>query len=136
MRPFPSFSAAVLAVLAGCLHPGDAPGEAEPSPAQMPADALVLAGCHGWTAYRTYVAPGPAGPGGDLPPGWEAATAGSPFSVSIDAFRCDRVHIGPFERGPLRLLFESHSNAEFPAACASGLQGTTNLWVLHQVLVD
>jgi hypothetical protein len=43
---------------------------------------------------------------------------------------------GPFERGPVRLLFDAHSRAAVPAACWTGRGTFADLRVLNSLWVD
>jgi hypothetical protein len=54
---------------------------------------------------------------GARPDGWPAAAGRAYTSVLVWALRCQRVSIGPFERGPVHLAFDAHDNARAPASC-------------------
>jgi hypothetical protein len=51
-------------------------------------------------------------------------------------YRCNRVAVGPFERGPVTFVFDTHTNAEFPEECIAGNNPGTTTEVLHIALVD
>lgn len=129
-------AAAFGLLLAGCA--GDGPGTPAPQPAAAPPApaplaGLVLDGCVGWSAFE--VVPAPLHPG-TRPAGWAAPSPGVDASVALLGLACQRMAIGPFERGPVRVLFESHTNAEVPAACAADRDGFVALSVLASVWVE
>ncbi|MEA3190544.1 MAG: hypothetical protein QOD77_1126 [Thermoplasmata archaeon] len=128
---------ALATLAAGCLAPGGGPSAAPTAPPEGPArpapvPGLVLGDCVGWHAFATV--PAPLHPG-VRPDGW-APPAGADASVALLGLRCGRLALGPFERGPVWLLFESHTNAVVPAACADDREGATDLSVLASVWVD
>src|SRR5436190_19001678 len=50
------------------------------------------------------------------PIGWGPAS--SPIvSVTLEAQVCDRIATGPFERGPISIVYEFHRNGEVPPKC-------------------
>jgi hypothetical protein len=115
----------LVAGLAACTQPPAAP----PAPVGAPGH-LSLTGCSGWHASI-----GPLPPAlvpGAAPAGWEPPPENLPH-VRLDGFECERLGLGPFERGPVHLVVDSHTRATFPAACypsdfaVTGLVGT--LWV-------
>jgi hypothetical protein len=90
---------------------------------------LALSDCSGWSAGEAV--PAAATPG-SRPAGWAASQAPIP-GLRLEAFRCARVSVGPFERGPVHLLLDTHGNAEPPQACA---QGATRAAVLALLWLD
>jgi hypothetical protein len=95
---------------------------------------LLLNNCLGWTTVLNY--PGPTAPG-PRPEGWEAASPDTLITgISIQAYECNRVAIGAFERGPLHVLYEAHSNADIPEACYEGLAGITSVGILTAFILD
>lgn len=115
----------LVALLAGCAQ---APVE-EP-PAAPDVAGLELTDCVGWTV----LAPAALGAGGSpVPAGWESADP--MHSVRLEGVECQRVAAGPFERGPVRFVYDAHDRAAPPQAClpddgsfeAFGVLGT--LWI-------
>jgi hypothetical protein len=73
--------------------------------------------------------------GGRTPPGWE------PDPTQDDRYlfmmnRCERVSIGPFERGPATFLLEVHSAVNAPKACTEFNAGFEDMEVLLGLWVD
>lgn len=63
--------------------------------------------------------PGNSAPGA-RPAGWPAAPDTRPTtSVVVQALRCQRISVGPLERGPVHLAFDAHNNARGPARCGA-----------------
>jgi len=145
----------VLVVASGCFDGKDSagPGDQDPTPSMsesmtqsgsdsrpdevlleaIPLD-LILNNCTGWYAVRSYV--GSTGPGA-RPEGWEAAPVTDILSGnSIEAYSCARLSLGRFERGPIHVMFETHSNADFPPACVAELPANTSPSVLVNLWVD
>src|SRR5688572_2758547 len=91
---------AAAALLAGCAQPGAPDGSAPgPAPTTEGPLALVLDGCVAWQAPMLF--PGNTGPG-EPPRGWAPAGPGTLHTgVGMSGFLCDRVSVGPFERGPV-----------------------------------
>jgi hypothetical protein len=57
--------------------------------------------------------------GAKPPPQWGEGP--TPITeVYIMAFNCERIAIGPFERGPVQFLIEVHGNREAPENCTTG----------------
>lgn len=55
--------------------------------------------------------------GGQRPPGWEPdSQEDQRYHFSIN--RCERVSVGPYERGPVHFLYEAHGGIEPPQTCA------------------
>lgn len=51
---------------------------------------------------------------------------------------CNRISWGPFERGPIRLLFELHDRLNPPGNCTNhdGTDGFISLWILNSLWID
>lgn len=76
---------------------------------------LVLNDCKGIRSLYTF--PGDTAPAGDeVPPGWEQEAPAS-TDQSVIIVECGRLSLGPFERGPIRMLIESHTKANAPPKC-------------------
>lgn len=122
-----------LPSLAGCAAP-PAAGPAAHPPLALRALRLELSGCTGWegpsVAYPAAIAPGQA------PRGWEPQGPPTDAVVTMGAFACDRLSLGRFERGPIRLLYDAHNRATFPEACHAPGTGYVPLSVLHALWVD
>jgi hypothetical protein len=121
---------ALAAALAGCS--GAAPAGPAAQPPAGDGDALALTDCVGFTL--DVLLPGPAARG-ERPPGWAPPRTPSTH-VAVDGLRCQRVSLGPLERGPVHLVLESHTNAQPPAACLDGLPGAARRAVLATALAD
>ena len=67
-------------------------------------------------------------------PGWEGNTLLT-GELHYRLRSCERVSVGPFERGPINLFYETHTNRQVPASCAEG-GDYTNTGVLHRIWVD
>jgi hypothetical protein len=96
-----------------------------------------LTNCTAWYALARF----PAGTGpGEAPPGWGPPASTTPItSVATFGYHCNRISVGPYERGPVSLLLDTHNNAKFPTNCTSDPQGgtgSTSFLVLASVLID
>lgn len=120
--------AAVL-LLAGCAGPGpSASAGSEPPPASG-----LSPHADGCTGFEL-IAPWPGGhPRAHVPQGWDAANPLS--SVQVEAWECQRLAWGRFERGPVRILFETHDQGAAPGPCRSTDELTT-LAVLQSLWTD
>lgn len=73
--------------------------------------------------------------GGETPPGWEAGPAEADrYQVSLN--ECQRVSIGRFERGPVRVLVETRRAVSPPAACLDFSPDYGTMKVLISLWVD
>ncbi len=73
---------------------------------------------------------------GSRPPDWEPAGGTTVFGgIGLVGYHCQRIALGPFERGPVHLIFESHGAATFPPECVreaieTDLRGiVSNFWI-------
>lgn len=146
----------VAATLAGCLGSKDSSeqdGSAVPNPQAgssstdpgsmtsgpgstiptVPAQGLFLTNCVAWDAFRNYP-PGLAP--GIRPKGWGPNMEDPVVAVSLFGFRCERMALNRFERGPFYLLLDTHGNAAVPADCASNQSGVTPLRILQNLVVN
>jgi hypothetical protein len=57
---------------------------------------------------------------GRPPAGWPPAPGGVGSDTYVDAFQCARVSWGPYERGPINMIMETHTNLDAPAKCRTG----------------
>jgi len=110
-----------MAVLAGCAAPSTTTTTnsttTQSNPELEAPRHLVLTNCTAWAASELF--PGSTGPG-KPPPGWTEPSAATPLTgVDVDAYHCQRLSVGPFERGPINILFDSHTHAEFPVNCTA-----------------
>jgi hypothetical protein len=65
------------------------------------------------------------------PPGWDP-TVDDHTEVYYDFVVCERVGVLHFERGPLQILFEHHTDLRYPQDCQAGanrLHGLQRVWV-------
>lgn len=102
-------------------------------PPLAPPNELILSDCVGWTAFRNYITP--TSPGNPLE-GWDPAPPGSFDPVSLRGFRCARIAVGSYERGPIHIITDAHSNSSFPDTCADEQKGLTGLRVLEHFIVS
>lgn len=126
MRLLAAAPALLLAgLLSGCLAPANHGAQAAPAAAAAGDGALVLTDCSALQAFTHY--PGHGAPGA-RPTDWPEAPAGrSTTEVGVRALRCQRVSLGPFERGPVRLALDWDNNAQAPAACGGEAGSTANV---------
>ena len=105
----------VTLLLAGCATPpaAEIPEQATPEKRWNWTD------CFGFDGVTYY--PFETGPG-DAPPGWEFNLQSGRIAsdVSLFAFKCDRISMGDFERGPISMIWETHSKFTPPEACEKG----------------
>lgn len=107
---FVSFLAAFL--LAGCLHGEPKEHKTVPAAGLMTMD---LSDCRGFFASSQPIPPGMAP--GTPPPGWEPKKQTDWSTVQVGGAECNRFHVGPFERGPIRFVWGGHLNADIPRNC-------------------
>jgi hypothetical protein len=89
---------------------------------------MKLTDCIGQFTDTTLV--GDANPG-QHPPGWERQSDRPTNGVGMDVWKCQRVSWGTYERGPVTMLFESHTNADSPSKCritATGSESILTSW--------
>ena len=153
IRPLPSCALLVLVVMSGCAEepngvptdghtssPSSASGpELDPEFLSPPASNGFFGNdCYGIGVFTYWPArTGPAG--SEVPPSWEDTPATSPGATShysLQLNRCERVSIGPFERGPVTFLVEGHDQADFPADCITSDGHLNGVSVLAAVWVD
>jgi hypothetical protein len=147
---------ALMSLLAGCSQSADRPGpepasdvtsqsdnapttssssedqsELDPSPESL---VLILNECIELETLR--IVPSEI-VGAKPPPGW--ASSPTPMTeLRIEISECQRISIGPFERGPVHFLVEIHDNREPPEACRGDYTSSeviTQVWVDDQELV-
>lgn len=95
---------------------------------------LQLDDCFGWSAVITN--PGPITPG-ERPSGWNPAPSDTTFTgQDIQAYRCNRISLGVFERGPIHLMIESHSNADFPEKCTENTEELPEFGIASHIWID
>src|ERR1051326_4155420 len=139
--------AVCLALLAGCAGtsvPRPTSTSSSPSGTGAPptgdgcsglpfSEKMLLANCTSWQAPALF--PGTTAPGSP-PAGWKPAQAGTPLTgVGMYGYRCARIHVGPFERGPIYLLTDTHNNADMPANCTATRE-PTNFAVVSSFWID
>lgn len=96
---------------------------------------LVLSQCTGFVG-STHPYPRAVGPG-QPPPGWEPVDSTIPTSyVLIGGYECNRVSIGPYERGPVRIVWDAHDHADIPAKCLEGRPPLSLAPILNAVLAN
>ena len=119
-------------ISAGCLRsPADepAPGVYDPWVDDDKLSAFRLDQCSGIVTSR----PVPAATlDAQRPDGWERGTPTA--NVALDFHSCKRLMVGPFERGPLTIMFELHSSHTAPADCTNG--DYTSSFIVNQIWLD
>jgi hypothetical protein len=76
---------------------------------------IAFTDCRGVAAR--FIWPGDSAPAGpEVPPGWETQEMVA-TDHHVQVVECQRIAIGPFERGPLHFLLEAHDKATIPQAC-------------------
>jgi hypothetical protein len=58
------------------------------------------------------------------------------YSMGLYGYECERISVGPFERGPIHIIWDGHDNADFPADCILNETGFQVESVLNVFLVD
>jgi hypothetical protein len=95
---------------------------------------LIQTGCTSWRIVRQFYGTGSPG---TRPPGWEPADATAVITgIEVYGFNCQRVSVGPFERGPVQMVLEMHTNVSFPAACLEGADPFVIPAVLQSIWVN
>lgn len=96
---------------------------------------LRLTDCVG-VAVR-FIWPADSAPAGaEVPPGWETAEAMATDHL-VQLTQCQRISVGPFERGPVNVLLELHDKIAPPEACLDfGGQDYSDVQVLRKIWVD
>lgn len=56
--------------------------------------------------------------------------------VTLLGYECNRIQVGPFERGPIRIVFDGHTNADIPPTCDQNRTGATHVHIVNAFLVD
>jgi hypothetical protein len=51
-------------------------------------------------------------------------------------YECNRISIGPFERGPIRIVTDGHDKADIPLACKATVKGGSHQAILNTFLVN
>lgn len=127
-----------LIMASGCLGAPEGDEGAEPAgidsagPEQLPL-ALFFSECQGEisTSYLPAALNDPP-----VPAGYEYDTEVNGFYLK--AFECSRVGVGEFERGPIRIIMEGHTNYVPPSECARGdfdrANVLANFWINDQEL--
>lgn len=137
--------AGVLAVaavmfMAGCVQQGtpvaeQGPGGGDAAPAgqNVTLDSSVRwTECLGMNTGKDYPYGTEQPP---APPGWEPRGVYVASYTVYVAVECERVSIGPFERGPVHFFFESHTAYSPPEQCMAQ-PGPFVATVLHTLWVD
>lgn len=146
MRQF--FVAALLLTFAGCTddsleQPSREPAESVTPPSAQPAAVVPVADsyfppthlslneCQGFNAK--HLANSDLA-GAEPPSGWGPGP--TPLTeIFVQGFECQKISIGPFERGPIDFLMEVHGNRDPPESCRSGATYTSSE-VIVQVWIN
>jgi hypothetical protein len=71
------------------------------------------------------------------PPGWEPKDPTTPVGFAASAgYECKRIHLGTFERGPIRIVWDGHNNADVPPDCSKNEPQKVVESILNVMLVD
>lgn len=142
---------AVVVLVTGCLTDKPSPGpdalatatnSSTPTPTE-PLDETVsnvpqrflLSQCTGFVGVSAPL-PRALGPG-QRPQGWEPTNPSEPVGyVPVSGYECNRINLGPYERGPVRIVWDGHTNADFPEACMAGKDATTLGLLVNVIMVD
>ena len=103
-------------------------------PPALPPERMLFSNCTGFTAGGN-ARLRPNGP--PVPPGWEPrdpTVLG--YSVLLHGYECQRISAGPFERGPIHIIWDGHSDADFPADCLLNETGSPIETVLNVFMID
>jgi hypothetical protein len=108
-----------LETLPGTVSEPTSPTEGPPAPITVNTSPFnfTLTGCVG--AETGFTWPPGTGPHPSVPPGWEPAFRLGDV-VDLEMVSCERVAWGPFERGPVSMLFELHGQFNSPTECERG----------------
>jgi len=134
-------------LLGGCLGGDNSParesasttGEASSNPT-LPADPSNNSTAEAQTAHfvdcqrlaSTRDFPLDSSPGS--PPGNWSSQTGPKSRIYMLFLKCERISWGNFERGPISIIFEAHTNLEYPEKCAAGTADL--LAAMHAVWTD
>lgn len=142
----------VVPLLAGCTSHTKQPGTTAPTTA--PTSSQSSTTMHGQSFTNSTVFAGmqlsqctgfyggtPATPkqttAGQAPPGWEPTNPNNEFvNLHIGGAECNRIHVGPYERGPIRMVWDGHINADIPAGCTVNQTATTHPTILNAFLIN
>jgi hypothetical protein len=72
---------------------------------------------------------------GQTPPGWTMDTVDDDRYFVLAA-QCQKVFVGPFERGPVSIMFEAHGGITPPDACAKFNAGYDDAKILLSLWID
>ena len=126
-----AWTLAVGPALAGCAAPPGPQAQGVPPDADARDPALQFTSCAGWQLTAIY--PMATHPG-HTPPEWAPGPEVLVGTVDAQGWTCERVKVGPFERGPVNVLFETHTKQRVTGACASAnevtfVQQLERLWI-------
>lgn len=115
------------------VDPGNETGGNETVPREP--DLLQLEGCEEWRFFLSNT-PGQVLPG-EAPEGWEPDDPTSPLaSIAAGGYRCEKLSLGPLERGPIRIVTDLHSNMDIPEECDEVFNINSVTYILHTIFVD
>ncbi|MHB1260921.1 MAG: hypothetical protein ACYC2H_04315 [Thermoplasmatota archaeon] len=100
---------------------------------QAPTNEMLLSRCHAIEAFRNY--PAVIAPG-ERPEGWSPDSPDNVAAVAILAYRCERIAIAGYERGPFHLLLDWHGNAAIPPECEVDSSAVTKFGILRHLVTD
>ena len=124
-------------LLGGCVEPESAGSSLAPSgipnsfaTASTEPRTVAFEECHGMGTLFAY--PRDSGPG--QPPGNWSKTKSWRSEIMMLFYECNEVSWGPFQRGPIRFIWETHTNLNAPENCRTGEY--THVAALHALWVD
>ncbi|MHB1262262.1 MAG: hypothetical protein ACYC2H_11170 [Thermoplasmatota archaeon] len=71
----------------------------------------------------------------EVPPGW-AGSGRILNDYRVTVVQCQRIAVGPYERGPIHVLVETHSDATPPDACMEFESGFFNYAIMRSFWLD
>lgn len=127
----------VLLTLGGCLSPSpNRPSVTSTSISTIWSEnateprTVAFNECHGLGTAHLF--PGDTSPG--QPPANWSQHQGFGSDIHLAIYECDRISWGPFERGPISMVWETHTNVRPPERCDEGARDQFS--VLHALWMN
>lgn len=115
--------------------PPNLPSEPATNNASVGPPTLQLNGCSGWDAFWDFL-PSSQVPTTNTPPGWERTDPAPTTGTGVLVLRCEKIGVGPIERGPVTMMIDRHWNVDVPATCKQDAAAGTTFGVLAKLYVD
>ncbi len=96
--------------------------------------SMSLDQCTGWEAFWADL-PASLVPAPNTPPGWEQNDPTAQAGAAVLVFQCQKIGLGPLQRGPVNLMIDWHYNADIPEKCVNH-DGFASEGVLGRLYVD